>query len=291
MSARAGVRRPRLLSRAEDVHCIVYHVLVVLAYAVAFWVWLHPAAAGLDDGFDRAVFVAMAVPLLGWISGIDVGVNFHNHAHRRTFRIRWLNRWFARQWTVVGGWPHLFWQYLHVRVHHVHLLGEGDWTVPRRTADGCFEPRWRYMLMHWPWRTVVHFHRDIREGRLRRGTALRELAWFAALWSIPFWIDPWMALWLWVLPHWFANCVTLNVGMYVQHAGCETEDARRIGHHSNTFASPFYNLTMFNIGYHAEHHERPNVHWADLPALHAERVAAQPAPDRAQEEVAGEVRR
>ncbi|MCP3919284.1 MAG: hotdog fold thioesterase [bacterium] len=27
---------------------------------------------------------------------------------------------------------------------------------------------------------------------------------------------------------------------------------------------------MFNIGYHAEHHSFPHVHWSELPALHAE---------------------
>jgi fatty acid desaturase len=27
---------------------------------------------------------------------------------------------------------------------------------------------------------------------------------------------------------------------------------------------------MFNIGYHVEHHDHPNVHWADLPAFHEE---------------------
>ena len=82
---------------------MLYHMFVMGAYAVAFWLWLHPEMAGLDGTWSRIAFVVGAAPLLGWISGIDVGVNFHNHTHRRIFRSAFLNRWFARQWTVTGG--------------------------------------------------------------------------------------------------------------------------------------------------------------------------------------------
>jgi fatty acid desaturase len=57
--------------------------------------------------------------------------------------------------------------------------------------------------------------------------------------------------------------------MYAQHAGCEPRSSNHPHRHSNNFLNRFFNLTMFNIGYHIEHHERGYVHWADLPALHA----------------------
>ena len=78
-----------------------------------------------------------------------------------------------------------------------------------------------------------------------------------------------MGVWLWALPHWVANCVTMGSGMYVQHAGCIAKDAQHPVQHSNSFLSRFFNLTMFNIGYHVEHHDNPGVHWADLPKFHA----------------------
>ncbi|MCA8973749.1 MAG: fatty acid desaturase, partial [Planctomycetes bacterium] len=262
------MRTERLLSRPEDLHCIVFHTACLVAYGLAFWIWHHRQAAGIDGPLGLAAFVAGAAFLLGWISGIDVGVNFHNHTHRPIFRQAWLNRWAGRLWTFSGGWPALFWRHAHVTVHHRNLLGELDWTLPRRRADGRFENIYRYLLLHWPWRYAVCFWKDIGTGRLDRRQAAVEFAWFLALWSIPFLIDPWMALCLWVLPHWIGNCVTMGSGMYVQHAGCVAKTAADPVRHSNGYLSRFFNLTMFNIGYHIEHHDHAGVHWADLPEFH-----------------------
>ena len=82
-----------LLARTEDVHCLVYHLGCLCAYALAFWWWLHPEEAGITTAVDRVAFVVAAAFLLGWISGVDVGVVFHNHAHRRVFTKAWMNRW------------------------------------------------------------------------------------------------------------------------------------------------------------------------------------------------------
>ena len=101
-----------------------------------------------------------------------------------------------------------------------------------------------------------------------RGKALREFGIFVALWSIPFWIDPIMAIWLWVLPHWIGNTWVTGSGMYVQHVGCVKKTAERPVSHSNVFLLKFFNLTMFNIGYHLEHRDNPKVHWSELPKLH-----------------------
>jgi fatty acid desaturase len=185
---------------------------------------------------------------------------------------------------VVGGWPPLFWRHLHVAVHHAHLFEPRDWTLPIHKPDGSLESSASYQLRHWPWRTVYHFVKEIRTGLFPRSVAFRDLFWFALVWSIPFWIDWRMALWLWVLPHWCANCITLNRGMYVQHAGCARHLHDRSHPHSNDFLTPFFNRTMFHIGYHGEHHDSPGTQWAELPDYYKARAAKAALPATLAEE-------
>jgi fatty acid desaturase len=56
--------------------------------------------------------------------------------------------------------------------------------------------------------------------------------------------------------------------MYVQHAGCVPKTLAKPVSHSTVFVSNLFNLTMFNIGFHSEHHDHPRVHWSELPELH-----------------------
>jgi beta-carotene hydroxylase len=266
--APAAISRWRVLADPQDRHCVIFHVACLAAYVCAFWLYEHPQLAGITGPWSRIAFVAAAAAMLGWISGIDVGVNFHNHSHRPIFASQSVNRWFARFWTFSGGWPSFFWEYCHVTIHHARLLAADDWTLPKQNADGSFENFQRYLFRHWPWRLMVHLRQDLIARRSLRRKSLRELAIFVALWSIPFWIDPVMAIWLWVLPHWVANALVMSSGMYVQHAGCVPKTTARPVSHSTIFVSRFFNLTMFNIGFHLEHHDHPRVHWFDLPELH-----------------------
>ena len=265
------ISQQSILVNPEDINCIIFHLLCLCAYGLAFWLYLHPEVAHIQGIWSRIAFVCACVIMLGWISGIDVGVNFHNHAHLKIFRISWLNDWFGRFWTFSGGWPSFFWEYSHVVIHHANILDSEDWTVPKRTNDGYFENIYRYSLLHWPWRYALHLWQDFRSGRGGKNIgkkSLKEFLFFLLLWSIPFWIDPMMALALWVLPHYFANVVIMGPGMYVQHAGCEKPLPTAPYRHSNTFLSKFFNLTMFNIGYHIEHHTYAHIHWSALPNLH-----------------------
>jgi beta-carotene hydroxylase len=257
-----------ILADPQDRHCVIFHITCLAAYSCAFWLYQHPKLAGMTGPWSRVAFVAASALMLGWISGIDVGVNFHNHSHRPIFTSQFLNRWFGRIWTFSGGWPSFFWEYCHVTIHHAKLLTADDWTLPKQNADGSFEDFRRYVFMHWPWRLMRRLWRDLTARRSLRRKSLRELAIFLAFWSIPFWIDPVMAVWLWVLPHWIANAWVMGSGMYAQHAGCAPKSLARPVSHSNVFLSKFFNLTMFNIGFHLEHHDHPRVHWSELPELH-----------------------
>lgn len=260
-----------ILVNPEDIHGLIFHGVCLLAYGLAFWLYLHPDVAHITSLGTRLAFVAASALMLGWISGVDVGVNFHNHVHCKIFRHPVLNRWLSRFWAFSGGWPGFFWEYHHLTIHHPKFMRSEDWTEPHFRSDGDFENIYRFALLHWPWRYAFHLWQDFRAGGRGAYTgrqALKELAIFGVLWSIPFWIDPMMALGLWVLPQYFANVVIIATGMYVQHVGCEEPSAEHPYQHSTTFVSPFFNLTMFNIGYHIEHHHAPSVHWSILPTYH-----------------------
>ncbi len=263
--------RGGVLAHPEDIHCVVFNLITLAGYASAFWLYKHPELIHIKGPWSRLAFMAGAALMLGWASGINLGVNYHNHTHRRIFRFEWLNRWYGRVWTFSSGWPSFYWWHAHVVVHHSNLLGSTDWTLPKRRADGRFENMFWYCLAHWPWRSSVELWRDFRYGRANAKTgrrALIELVIFLLIWSIPFWIDVPMALGLWVLPQWFANCWTMGPGMYAQHVDCIKKSTHFPVSHSNTFLSRFFNLTTFNIGYHIEHHDYAGVHWSELPDLH-----------------------
>jgi fatty acid desaturase len=271
-SSVAPHQEPRgwILSHPDDIHCVVYHLVCLAAYGVAFWYYQHPDAAGITTTPQKVAFVFGAALMLGWASGVDVGVNFHNHVHVPVFRSRFLNRWFGRLWSFSGGWPSFFWHHAHVTVHHLNLLGPTDWTLPIRYPDGSVEGYVHYSLWHWPWRYGIHLWKDFTSKSALGRRALVEFLIFLVFWSIPFFIDPVMALVLWVFPQWIGNVSFMAAGMYLQHVACVPKTPVRPLTHSNVFTQRAFNLFMFNIGYHLEHHDYPSIHWSDLPDLHAE---------------------
>jgi fatty acid desaturase len=128
----AAFRHRRILAHPQDLHCVIFHMACLVAYASAFWLYQHPNVAGITGQWSRAAFVTASAMALGWISGINVGVNYHNHSHRRIFTSPFMNHWFGRCWTFTGAWPSFVWEYSHVTVHHANLLGNEDWTLPKQ---------------------------------------------------------------------------------------------------------------------------------------------------------------
>jgi beta-carotene hydroxylase len=257
---------PRFVRHPEDMHVIVFFLLHYLAIASAFWLWQHPDVTGFTDVQSKVGFSLGAGVWLGWSGGINMGINYHSHAHYPLFTNRTANLWFGRLCTLPGGIPAFWWRYKHLVVHHRKLGHREDWVQPHLGSDGRYENIWRYMLLYWPWRWGYHFFQAFRGAGVRvRRTAMKELLLTATLWAIPVVLDPWMALGLWILPAWFGGALIMGSGMYAQHAG-GTSVARYS--HSTTFLSHFFNLTMFNAGFHIEHTESPGVHWSELPRLH-----------------------
>ncbi|MCF8465260.1 MAG: fatty acid desaturase [Flavobacteriales bacterium] len=71
------------------------------------------------------------------------------------------------------------------------------------------------------------------------------------------------------LPHFYAAWGIVGTN-YWQHDGC---DENHPYNHSRNFTGTVINFIAFNNGYHTAHHERPDLHWSQLPAYHAEHIA------------------
>ena len=237
-------------------HGLLFCALHFAAIGSAFWLWLHPEVTGFATPAQKLGFALGAGMWLGWSGGINMGINFHSHAHKPIFRNDALNRWFGRLWTLPGGIPSYWWRYKHLAVHHSHL-GRGSTT-------GCSPSGAPTAATRTSGSTSCSTGRGAGATTSRassasappavRRRAWRELAIFAVPFSIPFFVDPWMALGLWLFPAWVGGSMIMGMGMYAQHAG--GTDEHRYSH-TTTFLSHFFNLTMFNAGFHIEHHEQP----------------------------------
>jgi fatty acid desaturase len=77
------------------------------------------------------------------------------------------------------------------------------------------------------------------------------------------------ALLLIFIPHFYAAWGIVGTN-YWQHDGC---DENHPYNHSRNFVGSMINFLAFNNGFHTGHHERPDLHWSQLPAYHAEHIA------------------
>jgi hypothetical protein len=56
------------------------------------------------------------------------------------------------------------------------------------------------------------------------------------------------------------------VGNWANHAFIDPNEPNNIYKNSINIIESFHNRRNFNDGYHIEHHFKPSMHWADLPA-------------------------
>jgi hypothetical protein len=105
------------------------------------------------------------------------------------------------------------------------------------------------------WRGRHLAHHAGTQWRLRLdGQTTLEVALVLGLWAALLAVRPWFFLTVYA-PAWVAG-----LGLCALHG--HYEHARGTVSHYGAL----YNLLFFNDGYHAEHHARPGLHWARLPA-------------------------
>ncbi len=70
------------------------------------------------------------------------------------------------------------------------------------------------------------------------------------------------------IPHQYAAWGIVGTN-YFQHDGV---DEKHPYNHSRNFTGRLLNFFLFNNGFHTAHHEKPNLHWSQLPNYHAQNI-------------------
>ena len=97
---------------------------------------------------------------------------------------------------------------------------------------------------------------------------LAEMVLVHAVKVIALFINPLVAvLFLW-LPHIYGTWGIVSTNVW-QHDGCDQEHKYN---HSRTFTGGILNFLTLNNGYHGAHHDRPSLHWSQLPAYHEKNI-------------------
>ncbi|MDP2274093.1 MAG: fatty acid desaturase [Archangium sp.] len=196
----------------------------------------------------------------------------HNVLHGVLFESKALNRAFRFVLSFCGLFPVSSVIPSHNIVHH-HFDDDGqpDWASP---AHARFS--WNLLnLMHFPniigpitfaginrWASVKgradYRRQSMQESIFAFGLTALLLAW-----------DFWTVLFFVLVPQLWGARWFLRVNL-IQHDACDTESEFD---HSRNFGGKLLNWFSVNAGYHTAHHNKPGLHWTELPASHVKDVA------------------
>jgi Fatty acid desaturase/Fatty acid hydroxylase superfamily len=196
--------------------------------------------------------------------GGPVMLMVHAAHHRAGFtaRGRWLERLILHGLPLLYGLQPGAYPAQHVLMHHAEGNGAADLssTLPYRRDD------WRDFLRYW-WRFMtidnIGLARYLRARRRRRAlnAYLAGSAAFALGAAALFAVTPAGAIAVVIGPY-FLIRFFLMAGNWAQHA-FDVPGDRAAG---TILINASHNARCFNDGYHALHHRRPGLHWAEMAA-------------------------
>ncbi len=245
-------------------------------YRTLVWVALAVTLVVLQYAEPRTVLYVL--PFSCYLA-IACGVIAHNHNHRPTFVSKRANSVFGHVLTVFYGYPTMMWIPTHNINHHRFVNRPGDATIT-----------WRYTNRHNLFVAGTYFlvssyfqsepiKRYVRRAKLQNRNLYSRIVFQYAFWGVFFVLALVLA---WALHHhqrmglfvWFFSLVfpafcSISVIMFFNYIQHVHSDAWSEHDHSRNFTSKTFNYFFFNNGYHTAHHERPGLHWSDLPAAHA----------------------
>ncbi|HEX5071147.1 MAG TPA: fatty acid desaturase [Vicinamibacterales bacterium] len=197
---------------------------------------------GLAIAHAVALVFVPSIPLIALALWWNANTIAHNFIHRPFFMRPGANRLFAVLLTLELGFPHDLWRQRHLR-HHVQLRLSAS-ARPRRSPPLTPGGRRRADAAGGPPRPIAMTPQLMAESAL-----------VCALWTAMAVLIPQGFLFVY-LPGWALGLGLCQLQGHFEHASGTTSHYGRI-----------YNLIFFNDGYHVEHHQRPGMHWSQLPAL------------------------
>jgi fatty acid desaturase len=196
----------------------------------------------------------------------------HNFLHTPFFRRRALNKAFAVVNSANLFLPQVLYKYHHL-IHHQYAndpIRNGTTLDPSSTyrygRNGQQEGFVRYSALSLFRDGTSHAYQEaLRHGQ--RKQFWMELAAIAVVGAI------WIAIdWRWFLlayaPLFYCGWFLALLENYFEHHRATDPDNRLAD--SVSYYGRWYNMFMFNEGYHQEHHIKPHLHWTRRPAVHME---------------------
>jgi fatty acid desaturase/nitrite reductase/ring-hydroxylating ferredoxin subunit len=197
----------------------------------------------------------------------------HNHSHLSIFHQSFLNEILGFLCFLCNSTPFEFYKVHHVRNHHAYNQrfdgDEQDWSsiFGFTTAHYPDKPVSRlYYVLSFPVLTICQSLIDVLrapDSRMFRRFC-RSTAMFVTASAILIYLDPLSFLFFFFIP-WIIVTFGLGNNNYSHHHGCALSNPYNA---SNVFTDALYQSLGFYIGYHVEHHIRPDLHWSLLPDYH-----------------------
>lgn len=192
------------------------------------------------------------------------GLMLHCISHRKLFKkgYTWLYNWIV--WGVCPFFGHTPETYFvhHIAMHHVenNMHDDASSTLPyhRDSIWGFISYSGRFLVLGFRDTFLYFFSRKRKKWYIR--LSYGELSFYFFCVAMCF-VNFHATLWLFIIPFVFGRIVMM-LGNWIQHAFVDINDLE-----SNTIncINTKYNHVCWNDGYHVIHHNRPALHYTEMP--------------------------
>ncbi len=194
----------------------------------------------------------------------------HNHRHHPIFKNNSNNQFLNLLISLAIGAPSTRLHLVHHYNHHLHYPSHEDWSHFELNAKGSGFIRILTYLYN-ATKTMTKNRAQLVRTRYHQ-SALRNEKIFLYSASVIALLINWKMFLFFIVPGWFLGLSLLLTSNLLNHDNCDTNSGIN---HSRDFLNGIENWLLCNNGYHTAHHLRPNLHWEELPKLHAEKVQSE----------------